>query len=270
MSTQPPNPRSDSGGATPSADDVAAPPPAGAAQPLSEAEEEAPAPTGAPREPGPRDEPAGDEPPEAPPRSRREIVVGELRYWRRTAALGLVAAALYALTRWDQSRIPTGRRRTVDLRSAPTGTTSETSAAPALAQALQQLRSGLQRRDGLAIAALSRPEGVRVARYQGTPPTDQDPSTDPTRLLQAMLTDSRPRVLGWREVSDGHVIVLTNGWSAQRLPVEASPSLFATSMMAFWLVQLDQRWYWRALTPDHNRQLNRMAQRVTWHPIPRG
>ena len=257
MSTQPPDPHSAAGDAALPADDVAAPPPPGAAQPLPEAD--APATTASP-----------DEPPDAEPRSQREVVVGELRYWRRTAALGVVAAALYALTRWDQSRIPTSRRRTVDLRSAPTGDTTETNVAPALAQALQQLRRGLRSRDGLAVAALSRPEGVRVARYGGTLPADQEPTTDPTRLLQAILADSRPQVLGWREVSDGHVIVLTNGWSAQRLPVDASPALFTTSMMAFWLVELDQRWHWQALTPDHNRQLNRMAQRVAWRPIPRG
>ena len=28
----------------------------------------------------------------------------QLRYWRRTAVLGVIAGALYALTRWDQSR----------------------------------------------------------------------------------------------------------------------------------------------------------------------
>ena len=181
-----------------------------------------------------------------------------------------LAAALYALTRWDQSRIPTSRRRRVDLGSAQTGGTTETSVAPALAQALQQVQRGLQRRDGLAVAALARPEGVHVAPYRGTLPTDQDPTTDPTRLLLAILADSRPRVLGWREVSDGLVVVLTNGWSAQRLPVDSSPALIATSMMAFWLGRLDQHWHWRALTPDHNRQLTRMAQRVAWRPVPRG
>ena len=268
VSTQLPDPHSDAGGAAPPADDVAAPPPSGEAQPLPETD--APATTGSPHEPVPLGRPADDETPDAAPRSQREVIVDELRYWRRTAVLGLVAAALYALTRWDQSRIPTSRRRTVDPRSAPTGGTAETNVAPALAQALQQVQRGLRRRDALAVAALARPEGVRVAPYRGTPPTEQDQTTDPTRLLQAILTDSRPRVLGWREVSDGLVLVLTNGWAAQRLPVDASPALTATSMMAFWLVLLDQRWHWRALTPDHNRQLNQMAQRVAWRPIPRG
>ncbi len=262
MSTQPPDPHSAAGDAAIPADDVAAPPPSAEAQPLPGAD--APATTVSPHEP------VEDEAPDAAPRSQREVVLDELRYWRRTAALGVVAAAFYALTRWDQSRIPTGRRLTVGPQTPPTGSSTETNVAPALTQALQQLRRGLQRRDGLAIAALVWPEGVRVAPYRGTLPTDQERTTDPTHLLQAMLTDSRPRVLGWREVSDGHVVVLTNGWSAQRLPVDSSPALFATSMMAFWLVRLDQRWHWRALTPDHNRQLNRMAQRVAWRPIPSG
>ena len=268
VSTQPPDPHSDAGDTALPADDVAAPPPSGEAQPLPGTD--APVTTVSPPEPVSPGEPNEDEAPDAAPRSQREVVTDELRFWRRTAALGLAAAALYALTRWDQSRIPTGRRRTVDLRSAPTGGTTETSVAPALAQALQQVQRGLQRRDGLAVAALARPEGVHVAPYRGTLPTNQDPTTDPTRLLLAILTDSRPRVLGWREVSDGHVIVLTNGWSVQRLPVDAAPALFATSMMAFWLVLLDRRWHWRALTPDHNRQLTRMAQRVAWRPVPRG
>ena len=268
MSTQPPDPHSDAGDTALPADDVAAPPPSGEAQPLPGTD--APVTTVSPPEPVSPGEPNEDEAPDAAPRSQREVVTDELRFWRRTAALGLAAAALYALTRWDQSRIPTGRRRTVDLRSAPTGGTTETSVAPALAQALQQVQRGLQRRDGLAVAALARSEGVHVAPYRGTLPTDQDPTTDPTRLLLAILTDSRPRVLGWREVSDGLVVVLTNGWSAQRLPVDSSPALIATSMMAFWLGRLDQHWHWRALTPDHNRQLTRMAQRVAWRPVPRG
>ena len=268
VSTQSPDPPSDAGGAAPSADDVAAPPPSGETQSLPEAD--ASATTVSPPEPVPRGESTDDEAPDAEPRSQREVVMDELRYWRRTAALGMVAAGLYALTRWDQSRIPTSHRRRVDLGSAQTGGTTETSVAPALAQALQQVQRGLQRRDGLAVAALARSEGVHVAPYRGTLPTDQDPTTDPTRLLLAILTDSRPRVLGWREVSDGLVVVLTNGWSAQRLPVDSSPALIATSMMAFWLGRLDQHWHWRALTPDHNRQLTRMAQRVAWRPVPRG
>ena len=66
--------------------------------------------TGSPPEPVSSDEPADDDTPEAPPRSQREVIVDELRYWRRTAVLGVIAGALYALTRWDQSRIPTSRR----------------------------------------------------------------------------------------------------------------------------------------------------------------
>ena len=94
--------------AAPPADGMAAPPPSREAQPLSE--EDAPATTGSPPEPVSPGEPADDDTPEAAPRSRREVIVDELRYWRRTAVLGVIAGALYALTRWDQSRIPTSRR----------------------------------------------------------------------------------------------------------------------------------------------------------------
>ena len=104
---QPPAPHSDAGDTTGPVDDVAAPPP-GAAQPFSE--EDASATTGSPPEPVSSDEPAEDDTPDAAPRSQREVVTDELRYWRRTAVLGVIAGALYALTRWDQSRIPTGRR----------------------------------------------------------------------------------------------------------------------------------------------------------------
>ncbi len=116
VSTQPPTPHSEAGGTTGPADDVAAPPPSEETQLLPE--EDAPAATASPPEPVSPGEPAADEPPgepaddtpEAVPRSRREVVVDELRYWRRTAVLGVIAGALYALTRWDQSRIPSSRR----------------------------------------------------------------------------------------------------------------------------------------------------------------
>ncbi|MDE2994114.1 MAG: hypothetical protein OXU67_09550, partial [Chloroflexota bacterium] len=107
MSTQPPAPHSGAGDTAPPADDVAAPPPSGEAQPLSE--EDTPATAGSPPEPVSSDEPA-DDIPDTAPRSQREVVMDELRYWRRTAVLGVIAGALYALTRWDQSRIPTSRR----------------------------------------------------------------------------------------------------------------------------------------------------------------
>ncbi len=87
---------------------MAAPPPSGEAQPLSE--EDAPATTGSPPEPVSSDESAEGDTLDAVPRSQREVVMDELRYWRRTAVLGVIAGALYALTRWDQSRIPTSRR----------------------------------------------------------------------------------------------------------------------------------------------------------------
>ena len=103
---QPPSSDSDTEGAT---DDVAAPPPAGVAQPLSE--EDAPATTVSAPDPVSPGEPADDDTPDAAPRSQREVVMDELRYWRRTAVLGVIAGALYALTRWDQSRIPASRRR---------------------------------------------------------------------------------------------------------------------------------------------------------------
>ena len=94
---QPPSSDSDTEDAT---DDVAVPPPAGVAQPLPGAD--TPATAGAP---------PNDEALDVTPRSQREVVMEELRYWRRTAVLGVIAGALYALTRWDQSRIPASRRR---------------------------------------------------------------------------------------------------------------------------------------------------------------
>ena len=94
---QPPSSDGDAEGAT---DDVAAPPLAGESQPLPGAD--TPATAGAP--------PDG-EALDATPRSQREVVTDELRYWRRTVVLGVIAGTLYALTRWDQSRIPASRRR---------------------------------------------------------------------------------------------------------------------------------------------------------------
>ena len=211
-----------------------------------------------------------DEMPNAVPRNRREIIVGELGYWSRTAALGAIAGALYALTRWDQARIPTSRRLTVDSRLAPAGDAAQASIAPALVQALRQVQVGLRRGDSQAVAVLALAEGVRVAPYRGAPPISQGQTTDAARLLKGILTDSRPRVLGWREENDALVVVLTTGWSAQHLPLESSPALRATDLMAFWLVALEQRWRWRALTPDHDGELTRLARSVVWRPVPNG
>lgn len=223
-----------------------------------------------PSESVPTDDHPVTEPPSTASRNRREALIEESRYWTRTVGLAAIATAIYALTKWDESRVPRSSRSAVDSRLGSPETTTRPSAPPSLDEALRQVRTGLEQRDVRALARLAAPQGVRVAPHPGGLAILQGETVDPSGLLESILTGSQPRLVGWRMHSPGIALLLTTGWSLQRFPLILSPpTIIATNLMVFWLVALAERWNWHALTVDHGTRITQLAGHFVWQPIPR-
>ena len=176
-----------------------------------------------------------------------------------------VTALLYGLTRWEDRRIPRVAYRPRNVRLAPAGGAAGTGGDTALADTLGRLESGLRRGDERAVARLAAPDGVQVGRYTGLSLAAEATAGDP----QGLLSDVRPRVLGWQQAGTaGLVVVLTDGWQRRPMMLEAGARLDATPLMAFWLEDTGGTWFWRALTPDTDGALTAQARQLVWQPVP--